>query len=94
MKLPEFNFNSTQHLSLLLFGGTIQLDVVEPVLDADGAPVIYKGGQKAGQIKTKKGKQEYKVTGLGIKIKGLDANDKGHYSTNEKVLQKIASGEF
>lgn len=95
MKLPEFNFNSSRHLSLLLFGGSIQIEFIEPVMDADGIPVFFKGGKTPGQIRTKKVKRDYYVRGFGIKAwKGIKQNKDGNYSTDEGVLKRIAEGDF
>lgn len=70
-ELPfDFNWGSTQQLGALLFGGEVKYDklephptqpffykeVLEPVLDAAGNPVIVKSGKKAGEVKTAKKK--------------------------------------
>lgn len=87
----EFNPLSGDHISMVLFGGTYKQ--TEPVIqrDENGEPLRYKGGQKAGEIKTRLEKVEHSVKGLGLNPKKWDVPQKknGHYSTDEEQLEKI-----
>lgn len=84
----EFNMNSSQHMSYLLFGGEIKVPADLPVYDALGQVVKYKGGKKAGQIKTKKGDVLKKIGGLRLdKELTAPAKKLGVYLTGDSVLQ-------
>ena len=89
----EFNPLSTEHISAVLFGGHCKRkeDVVQ--LDPEtGEPIRYKGGQKGGQVRTKKEDVFYPVTGLGLKPSkyGIPAMKKeGVWSTDSEYLAKI-----
>ena len=50
----EFNPNSDEQLSTILFGGMLKYTYDEVVNDEEGKPLKYKSGKKKGQIKTKK----------------------------------------
>ena len=50
---PEFNPNSDQQLSALLFGGEVKYTYDEPVME-DGEPVVYKSGKRKGMPKYRK----------------------------------------
>lgn len=82
----QFNPNSSEHVSVYLFGGKVKMEEEVAVLDADGNSVVYKTGMRAGCIKTKKQTKEHYVKGMGLKPHGLP-NDKGYYSTAEDVLK-------
>jgi len=78
-RLPEFNLNSNQHISLLFFGGQIQVEVT-----------VNNGLYKNGKIKTKKEKVKVPVQGLELIPKaGTETATKGFYSVNEENLLKI-----
>jgi DNA polymerase I-like protein with 3'-5' exonuclease and polymerase domains len=85
----EFMPSSAAHLSALLFGGEYKVVRDVPVLDADGNEVLYKGGQKAGQVKTRKEQVVLKTRGLGLKPPaGVKATIHG-YSTADNVLELL-----
>lgn len=85
----DFTFNpgSPDQVSTLLFGGTYKVERQETVFQ-DGEPVIYKSGQKKGQVKTRKVKVEVETKGLGLPTKGIPANSYG-YSTSDDHLSKL-----
>lgn len=89
----EFNPESGDHLSLILFGGDCK--VVEDVVkyEEDGVtPQRYKGGAKAGQVKTRRAPVIKKVKGLGIKADkyGIPKVKSGQYSTDSEHMEKVA----
>ncbi len=89
----EFNEESGDHLSLILFGGIVKVDADLVKYEEDGVtPQRFKGGARAGQIKTKRGKLEVKVKGLGIKPDkyGIPKVKSGQYSTDAEHLTKVA----
>lgn len=76
---PEFNINSGDHLSCLLYGGTI--------IHTDKVPVgVFKMGQKIGQIRYKNIKVEYKQERLVEPLKGSELKKEGYYSTDKNTL--------
>lgn len=87
--IPEFNPSSPTHLSILLFGGEIKEDAVEPVL-VEGQPAIFQSGKNKGQLKTKKIQRLKSIKGLEVKpFYDWETKRKGIFSTDEKVLNKI-----
>ena len=87
----EFNPESNLQLSLLLFGGTIKEDAIEPSCDAQGAPIIFKTGARAGQIKTRRVEVHRVIKGLGLRpLKEWETKRAGIYSTDDEVLTLLA----
>lgn len=84
----KFNPDSTHHVAALLFGGTYSVERVVEVVGEDGQPVVFKGGARKGQVKTRKEDFEYKTKGFALPTKGIPQTQKG-YSTSEDVLAKI-----
>lgn len=78
--LPEFNLQSPQHISLLLFGGFLAVEETQ----SDG---FYKNGNP----KTKKVKILKNIQGLVKPLKNWKTKKDGIYSTDEKTLQTIVS---
>lgn len=88
----SFNLNSNQHLSLLLFGGSIKEKVKQPVFDSNGKVILIKSGVNKGQIKIQSVEQKTSVSGLGLKpLKEWATKKEGVYQTNEQVLQTIVN---
>lgn len=87
----EFDLLSPQHMSCFLFGGTLKMEERVVVKNAEGTPVIFKGGQKKGQIKTRLEKVEKRIKGLGIKpsLYDIPKGKAGFYSTDSEYLQLI-----
>jgi DNA polymerase I-like protein with 3'-5' exonuclease and polymerase domains len=85
----QFNPASNDHISCVLFGGSLYNIEPIPVLQ-EGDPIIYKSGIKRGQVKTKLTKLEYRVDGLGAKTKEKKETKKGGYfSVSDEVLQSL-----
>lgn len=78
-RLPAFNINSTDHKSVVLFGGEITVD--------ERAQVGY---YKNGNPRFKKEEVAIKMAGFGLDTKLTHPNKKiGFYSTDDKVLSAI-----
>lgn len=91
MPIVPFNPSSPNQLSILLFGGIIEEKCQVPILNELGIQEIYKTGEKRGQLKTKKGKHEVRIAGLGlVPLKEWETKKKGIYQTNEKILSLLA----
>lgn len=81
----HFNWTSPDHLSCLLYGGTINVDVAEPYEHT------YKGGAKAGTTQTR---NRWTVvsrtyTRLAEPIKGSELKKEGYWSTDEGTLKQL-----
>lgn len=90
----EFNLNSLDHLSCLLFGGQLTDFEIEPMFDENNNPVLIKSGPNKGQIKTHKVQTTKHIKGLldGLGTKySHELSKKGFYSTDGGVLSKITS---
>ena len=90
----EFNLDSTQHLSILLFGGTLQETVREPFMSQIGSPEVFKTGQKKGEIKLHNVKKARRINGLGLKpLEVWKTKKEGIYSTDDETLSLISKGD-
>lgn len=76
------NFNSGDHLSCLLYGGTIKH---ETTVFAG----TFKTGPRAGQPKPKKVVYEFKLPQLVKPLKGSELQKEGYYSTDEDTLKSL-----
>lgn len=76
------NFNSTDHLSAFLYGGSIEEEKREMV-------GLYKTGTKVGQPRFKLVKELHNLAGIVKPIKGTELKKEGLYSTNEDTLRKL-----
>lgn len=79
---PTFNVGSGDHLSCLLYGGTIKEDVRVPV-------GVYKTGPKIGQTRFSIRKEEYLHEQLIKPLKGSALKKEGYYSTDEGTLKSL-----
>lgn len=78
-RLPEFNVNSPQHKSAILFGGTIKCKVRRE----DG---FYKNGKQ----KFKNFEEEVEVKGFALDKKlTTESKIKGRYATGDDIINKI-----
>lgn len=82
---PYFNWSSGDHLSCLLYGGTVSVDVPEPYEHT------FKGGKRVGEtVQRNKWRVESKVyPGLTKPIKGSELKKEGYYSTDEGTLKQL-----
>jgi DNA polymerase-1 len=79
---PEFNFNSNDHLSCLLYGGSITLRRQEVI-------GVFKTGERAGQPKSKWVEYQVEYPRLVRPLKGSELAKEGYYSTDEPTLRAI-----
>lgn len=76
------NFASNDHLSAILYGGTI--------VHKSRVPVgVYKTGEKAGQPRYKVIEYEFKQNGFFKPPKGSELAKPGYYSTDQDTLQSL-----
>jgi DNA polymerase I-like protein with 3'-5' exonuclease and polymerase domains len=80
--LPDFNPNSNDHISVLLYGG----DITYRVQVDDG---FYKTGLKKGQPKVRWDARTAHYEPLCKPIKGTELVKEGYYSTDEKTLKSL-----
>ena len=78
----NFNPNSNDHVSVLLYGGTIKYKVQEP----DG---VYKTGARQGQEKLKWVELEKQYDKLVTPLRRTELAKEGYYSTDEKTLRNL-----
>ena len=80
----HFNWDSGDHVSCLLYGGTISVDVAEPYEHT------YKGGAKAGTTETRNRWSTITKTypRLCEPVKGSELKKPGYWSVDEGTLRK------
>ena len=92
-KLYEFtsgvpiNFDSRDHVSCLLYGGTITEDVRLPI-------GVYKTGSKAGQPRYKINQVSHSLPRLIEPIKGSELKKEGYFSTDEDTLKTVKTNKI
>lgn len=79
---PSFNPASGDHLSCLLYGGTITHKYRVPI-------GIYKTGIKAGQPRNKVFKEEYPQERLVEPLRGSELKKEGYWSVDEQTLSSL-----
>jgi DNA polymerase-1 len=85
----EFQYKSTDHVSVLLFGGALPIirDVENPSATGE---LYYKSGDKKGQIRTKKQKVLISIKGLSIKPEEeWKAKKEGMYKADTRVIEEL-----
>lgn len=76
------NFNSNDHLSCLLYGGTILVD--------DRIPVgVFKTGKKVGETRYKVLTREFQFKRLVDPLEGSELVKDGYWSTSEPTLRSL-----
>lgn len=91
-KLYEFtggtpiNFDSRDHVSVLLYGGTITEDCRVPI-------GVYKTGAKVGQPRYKIITKDYQLPRLVEPIKGSELKKEGYFSTDESTLLSVKANK-
>lgn len=77
-----FNLGSNDHVSAILYGGTITVD--------DRIPIgVYKSGAKVGHTRYKIIQKEYKLPRLVEPLKNTEVKKGGYWEVNETVLRKL-----
>jgi DNA polymerase I-like protein with 3'-5' exonuclease and polymerase domains len=84
----QFNPESPTQMSLLLYGGDYKIVRDIEQIGEDGLPIRFKGGQRAGQVKTKKTPITYHTAGIKQPTKGVPSSRDG-WSTSEEHLAKM-----
>lgn len=85
----EFNPESNEHVSLLLFGGCYKMREAVKVQDKDGNYILYKTGNRKGEFKTRLEDVSYNLHGIIGTPSWLEPNAKGIYPVGEEVLKKL-----
>ena len=81
-ELVEFNPNSTEHLSSLLYGGTIKVRRREVI-------GVFKTGTRMGQQKERWVEHEITFPRLINPIKGSELAKEGFFSTDDQTLKSL-----
>lgn len=76
------NFSSNDHISSMLYGGTITNEFRVPV-------GVYKTGGKIGETRYKIMQQTYELPRLIEPLKGSELVKEGYYSSNEDALKNL-----
>lgn len=84
--VPNFNWASNDHLSCLLYGGTILEKVRVPI-------GFYKTGSKQGEPRNKIEVREYKLPRRYKPLRGSELKKEGYYSVDEKYLSLFGKGD-
>jgi len=79
---PTFNPASGDHLSCLLYGGTISHEYRVPI-------GVYQTGAKAGQPRNKVFKEEYPQARLVEPLRGSELKKEGYWSVDEQTLSSL-----
>ena len=82
----EFNYNSNDHLSCLLYGGSITLRRQEEC-------GIFKTGERKGQTKYKWVDYEVEFPRLVKPLRGSELAKEGYYSTDEQTLRSLSGNK-
>lgn len=77
-----FNLNSDDHISALLYGGTITEDTRIPI-------GVYKTGAKVGETRYKIITKEYLLPRLIEPLKGTERVKEGYWLTNDDVMRSL-----
>lgn len=79
---PGFNCGSGDHISSLLYGGTVVHEYRVPV-------GVYKSGAKIGQVRNKVVEDSYTQERLVEPLKGSALKKEGFWSTDEQTLSSL-----
>lgn len=80
--VPNFNWNSPDHINAILYGGTISSTIREPV-------GFYKTGARKGEMKFGKKEVVHHLKRRFKPIKGTAMKKEGMYSTSDATLSKL-----
>ena len=76
------NWDSHDHCSTILYGGTIEVDIREAV-------GVYKTGAKVGQPRYRIAKQVYNLPRLFEPLPNTELKKEGYWSTDESILRQL-----
>ena len=82
----SFNPSSVDHVSALLYGGTIRYKEQEP----DG---VFKSGQKKGQVRLRWIDKVLELPRLVKPLKGSELEKEGLFSTDEQTLRSLGGSK-
>jgi len=85
--LVEFNPSSNEHLSVLLYGGTIKVKRREVI-------GLFKTGDRKGQAKERWVEHEIKFDRLATPLKGSELTKEGYFSTDEATLKSLRGTKY
>ena len=85
--LVEFNPSSNEHLSVLMYGGTIKVKRREVI-------GLFKTGDRKGQAKEKWVEHEIKFDRLVTPLKGSELTKEGYFSTDEATLKSLRGTKY
>ena len=85
--VPDLNFNSNDHISCLLYGGSVTIPKKEIV-------GIYKTGDRKGQDKLGWVDYTYDLPKIVEPIKGSELKKDGYYSTDEQTLRQLRGDKY
>jgi DNA polymerase I-like protein with 3'-5' exonuclease and polymerase domains len=80
--LDDFNPNSTEHLSALLYGGSIKVKRREAI-------GVFKTGERKGQVKERWVDHEITFEKLVNPLRGSELAKEGFFSTDEQTLKSL-----
>jgi DNA polymerase I-like protein with 3'-5' exonuclease and polymerase domains len=86
-KLVDFNPSSNEHLSVLLYGGTIKVKRREVI-------GLFKTGDRKGQAKERWVEHEIKFDRLVTPLKGSELTKEGYFSTDEATLKSLRGTKY
>ena len=86
-KLVEFNPSSNEHLSVLMYGGTIKVKRREVI-------GLFKTGDRKGQAKEKWVEHEIKYDRLVKPLKGSELTKECYFSTDEATLKSLRGTKY
>lgn len=81
-EIPDFNPNSDDHISLLLYGGIYEYVVRLPI-------GVYKSGTRIGEPRYQNLKQTMECPRLVEPLPKTEVKKEGFYQTNEQVLKSL-----
>jgi DNA polymerase I-like protein with 3'-5' exonuclease and polymerase domains len=85
--LVEFNPSSNEHLSVLMYGGTIKVKRREAI-------GTFKTGDKKGQVKERWVEHEIKFDRLVTPLKGSELTKEGYFSSDEATLKSLRGTKY
>jgi DNA polymerase I-like protein with 3'-5' exonuclease and polymerase domains len=80
------NLDSNDHLSCLLYGGTVVEEYRVPI-------GVYKTGAQVGQVRNKVLTKEYILPRIIEPVKGSECAKEGYWKTNEEVIRQLKTND-
>lgn len=85
------DLDSNHHLSAVLFGGEVKVKQRVLMQDDNGNPVVYKSGQKKGELRYKFEEVVVSSAGAHDPKPEWETKTKGVYQSNNDVLDELSS---